>query len=262
MTSFVNSVDGVRIAYTAKGDGEPALVFIHGGLADRTHWSNQINDFGTRCKAVALDLAGHGESGTDRRTWSMQAFGYDVLAVLEAENIHRAVVIGNSLGGPVAIEAARLAPDRVAGIIGIDTFHELNMQIDPSHWRARAEAFRMDFAGSVKLMLQALFHPDADPALVSDIEQRMKQSSGETVQGMFGAFADYDMAASVRQLKVPIRCINGDLYPINLEGNRSVCIDFDALVLSHTGHYPMLERPAEFNRQLSRILARTDFLKP
>jgi pimeloyl-ACP methyl ester carboxylesterase len=64
MTNHVNSADGVRIAYTTKGECEPALVFIHGGLADRTCWSNQIDVFGERYKVVALDLAGHGESGT------------------------------------------------------------------------------------------------------------------------------------------------------------------------------------------------------
>jgi pimeloyl-ACP methyl ester carboxylesterase len=259
MRAHVNSADGVRIAYATQGEGEPALVFIHGGLADRAYWSNQIDVFGERHKVVALDLAGHGESSTDRRTWSMQAFGHDVQAVLEAENITRAVLIGNSLGGPVAIEAALLAPGRVSGIIGIDTFHELNMRVDPSEWQARAEAFRVDLAGSVKRMIQALFHADADPDLMSDLEQRMNQSSAKTVQGMFGAFDGYDMAASVRRLKVPMRCINGDLYPINFEGNRSVYIDFDAVVLPHTGHYPMLECPEEFNRQLARILARADF---
>ncbi len=255
MTNYIDSADGVRIAYTSKGEGEPALAFIHGGLADRTFWNSQIDAFGERCKVVALDLAGHGASGTTRRTWSMQAFGLDVLAVLEAEKVARALLIGNSLGGPVAIEAALLAPERVVGIIGVDTFHQLNLQMDASEVQARAEGFRSDFAGSVKRMTQALFHSDADPALMSDVEQRMNKTARETASGMFDSFSGYDLAASVRRLRLPVRCINGDLYPISFESNRSVCGDFDAVVLPHTGHYPMLECPEEFNRQLTLILA-------
>ena len=254
MTNYTESADGVRIAYTSKGEGEPALAFIHGGLADRTFWDRQVDFFGRQCKVVALDLAGHGQSGTTRHAWSMQAFGHDVLAVLAAEKVWRAVLIGNSLGGPVAIEAALLAPGRIVGIIGVDTFHELNQRMNPSEVQARAEAFHTDFSGSVKRMTQALFHADADPALVNDVEQRMNQTNHETASGMFNSFSGYDMAASVRRLEIPIRCINGDLYPVNFDSNRSVCSDFHAEILPHTGHYPMLECPEEFNHQLSQVL--------
>ncbi len=254
MTNYTDSADGIRIAYMSKGEGEPALAFIHGGLADRTFWDSQVDFFGRQCKVVALDLAGHGASGTTRHAWSMQAFSLDVLAVLAAEKVARAVLIGNSLGGPVCIEAALLAPGRIVGIIGVDTFHELNKQMNHSEVHARADAFRADFAGSVRRMTQALFHPDADPALIHDVEQRMNQTAPGTASGMFNSISNYDMAASVRRLTVPIRCINGDLYPVNFDGNRSVCGDFDAVILHHTGHYPMLECPEEFNRQLSRVL--------
>ena len=251
----VESADGVRIAYTTKGQGKPALVFIHGGLANRTFWSNQIDAFSGRYKVIALDLAGHGESGVNRRTWSMQAFGHDVKAVIEAERVSRAVLIGNSLGGPVAAEAALLAPDRVVGIVAVDTFHELDRTVDSEQVRARADAFRSDFDGSVKNMVRMLFHPDADPALMNDAEQRMLKSPRSTASGMFESFADYDMAATVRRLTVPIRCINGDLFPINFEANQAIHPDFDAMVLPHIGHYPMLECPEEFNRCLAGIVS-------
>jgi sigma-B regulation protein RsbQ len=55
-------------------------------------------------------------------------------------------------------------------------------------------------------------------------------------------------------LKVPIRCINGDKFPLNQEAIRRVVPDFDAVVLPHIGHYPMLECPEEFNRQLGGML--------
>jgi len=255
----VDSTDGVKIAYTTKGQGEPALVFIHGGLADRTFWSNQMEAFSDRYRAIALDLAGHGESGVDRRAWSMQAFGHDVRAVIEAENVQRAVLIGNSLGGPVAAETALLLPRRIIGIVAVDTFHELNMRADPDQVKARADAFRSDFDGSVKNMVRMLFHPDADPALMKDAEQRMLKCPASTAPGMFESFASYDMAATVRRLTVPIRCINGDLFPINFEANRAIHPDFDAMVLPHIGHYPMLECPEEFNRCLAGIVSAWEF---
>ena len=69
MTEYAKSADGVKIAYTAAGEGDPALVFIHGGLADRTFWSSQMEFFSGRHKVIALDLGGHGESGQNRAAW-------------------------------------------------------------------------------------------------------------------------------------------------------------------------------------------------
>jgi pimeloyl-ACP methyl ester carboxylesterase len=254
MAEYATSEDGVRIAYTAAGNGDPALVFILGGLADRSFWSSQIEFFAGRHRVIALDLAGHGESGLNRTAWSMQAFGADVGAVIRAQDMKHAILIGNSLGGPVAVEAALLSPDRVIGIVAVDTFHVLDMRIDPSEAREQAEAFRSDFAGSLKRMVQMLFHPDADPSLMKDAEQRMAGTSGDTAWGMFSGFEGYDVGASVRRLRIPIRCINGDLFPMKMEENRLVYPDFDAIVLPHTGHYPMLECPETFNRHLSQIV--------
>lgn len=254
MIGSVDSADGVKIVYTAQGKGQPALVFIHGGLADRTFWSNQIDVFAKRFKFIALDLAGHGESGCNRSKWSMQAFAGDVQAVLAAEGVNRAVLIGNSLGGPVAVESALLMPDSVIGIIAVDTFHELDLRVDPSQMEARAREFREDFTGSVKRMVSSLFHPDTDPDLVSDVEERMAKTSVEAACAMFESFGGYDLAARVRRLKVPIRCINGDLFPTSIEANRQIYADFDALTLVHTGHFPMLESPDVFNRSLGEFL--------
>jgi pimeloyl-ACP methyl ester carboxylesterase len=108
--------------------------------------------------------------------------------------------------------------------------------------------------GSLKRMVKILFHPDADAAVVRDVEQRMAGTSSDTAWGMFHGFAGYDVGASVRRLRVPIRCISGDLFPMKMEENQLVYPDFDAIVLPHTGHYPMLECPGTFNRHLLQIV--------
>jgi pimeloyl-ACP methyl ester carboxylesterase len=72
---------------------------------------------------------------------------------------------------------------------------------------------------------------------------------------MFLSFGGYDTEAAVRRLKVPLRAVNGDLYPTDAEGVRKVKADFDAVVMKHMGHYPMIERPEEFNRLLAEVIA-------
>jgi len=247
--------DGVAIVYSAAGAGEPALVFIHGGLADRSFWDGQLREFAGRHRVVALDLPGHGESGLDRKKWGIPEFGSDVKAVIEAEKLESAIIFGNSLGGPVAIEAALLLPGRVLGVVGVDTFQALDYRITPEEAKQRAEFFRRDFAGALKQMVRMLFHADADPALVAEAERRMAGTSPEAAHAMFLSLAGYDAGAASRRLSVPIRAINGDIYPTDVAGSRKVTADFDAVIMKHMGHYPMLERPGEFNNLIKEVVA-------
>jgi pimeloyl-ACP methyl ester carboxylesterase len=249
------SADGVEIVYSVAGTGEPALVFIHGGLANRGFWDGQLAAFGGKQKVIALDLAGHGESGTDRPKWGLPEFGADVKAVVDAERPAKIILFGNSLGGPVAVEAALLMPERVLGVVGVDTFQLIDQRFGTEEIGQRAEMFGRDYAGSLKIMVGMLFHKDADPAIVADSEKRMSGTSPATAKAMFLGMAGYDMGSAVRRLRAPLRAINGDLFPTDIEANRKAKPDFDAVVMIHMGHYPMLERPAEFNKLVAGMVA-------
>jgi len=246
--------DGVTIVYSAAGAGEPALVFIHGGLAERSFYDAQLRAFAGRHRVIALDLAGHGESGSNRTKWGLPEFGADVKAVADAEKLNRIIIFGNSLGGPVAVEAALLLPGRALGVVGIDTFHRVAYTISPEEARQRAEALRDDYAGFLKQMVKALFHPDADPALIADAERRMMKTPPQAAYAMFMGMAGYDMAAPILRLTVPFRAINGDLYPTDVPDVRKTKADFDVKIMNHMGHYPMLERPDEFNRLVAEVV--------
>jgi pimeloyl-ACP methyl ester carboxylesterase len=244
----------VTIVYSAAGSGEPALLFIHGGLANRHFWDGELAAFADRHRVIALDLPGHGESGAIRTKWGLPEFGADVAAVVNAEQLQRVILFGNSLGGPVAIEAALLLPGKVVGVAGIDTFQSLEYRMTPEQARERAEAFRDDYAGSLRQMVKMLFHPDADPAIIAGAEQRMTGVSPDAAYGMFASFGGYDSAAAARRLTVPLRAINGDLYPTDVAGVRKIVPDFDVVTMKHMGHYPMLERPAEFDRLVADVV--------
>jgi len=250
------AADGVELVYSVAGTGEPALVFIHGGLASRGFWDGQLLAFGATHKTIALDLAGHGESGVNRTKWGIPEFGADVKAVIDAERPKKIIIFGNSLGGPVAVEAALLMPERTLGVVGVDTFQVIDQEFTADQVRERAEMFGKDYPAALKVMVGMLFHKDADPAVVADAEKRMAGTSPAAAKAMFLGMVGYDMGASVRRLKAPLRAINGDLYPTEFEANRKIKPDFDAVIMTHMGHYPMLERPAEFNKLVAEAAAK------
>ena len=247
------SADGVEIAYTETGGGPVSLLFIHGGLASRAFWAPQLAELAGTFRMAALDLAGHGESGRNRDNWSIAAFAGDVCAVAEARDLRNLVLAGNSLGGPVALEAAPRLAGRVIGVVGVDTLHEAEAVFTPEEARARGAAFRADFRGACTEMVHALFHPGEHLELQAWALRIMFAMDQEVVARIMEGLAEYDLGAAFRQAGVPIRAINGDLWPTAIDANRKVVPDFDAVIMKGAGHYPMLERPGEFNRILTGI---------
>jgi pimeloyl-ACP methyl ester carboxylesterase len=253
-SGVIPSFDHVEIAYSTCGQGTLSLVFIHGGLANRRFFGGQLEALSRRFQVVALDLAGHGDSGRDRATYSMPAFAGDVRAVADALALSRIVLAGNSLGGPVALEAAALLGRRVLGVVGIDTFHDLTAVMDAGAGRARAEAFERDPVGSLHAMVTQLFHPGAHPELQAWAEAEMARTPSWVVVPMLLSFAGYDVATAARRAGAPVRALNGDLWPTLTEKNQTVVPDFSVSVMPDAGHYPMLEQPARFNERLESIV--------
>src|SRR5690606_25244475 len=92
---FVPSKDGVRIAWTLRGDGPP-LVFVHGWSCDQAYWREQVDHFAEHHSVVTVDVAGHGKSGLGREEWTIASFGADVAAVLQELDLEGAILIGHS----------------------------------------------------------------------------------------------------------------------------------------------------------------------
>jgi len=125
-----------------------------------------------------------------------------VRAVAAALDLRRVVLVGNSLGGAVALDAARLLRGRTIGVVGVDTLHDLSLAIDPAWARARAEAFRSDYAGTCHAMVEALFHPGAYLELRAWAEKEMCVVSVDVVAGMMEGSA----ASTWRRRRAPPVC--------------------------------------------------------
>jgi pimeloyl-ACP methyl ester carboxylesterase len=118
---IVDSADGIPISYRVRGEGKPAVVFVHGWTAHQGNWEYQVKHFAESHTVVTLDLGGHGESGRGRASWIVPAFGEDVAAVVTELDLDEVVLVGHSLGGPVVVAAAALIPERIIGVVGVDT---------------------------------------------------------------------------------------------------------------------------------------------
>ena len=250
----VVSWDNVAISYDVQGKGKPALVFVHGWSCDKSYWRLQVPYFAKRHKVVTIDLAGHGESGLGREAWTMEAFGKDVAAVVEKLELGRVILIGHSMGGPVIIEAARQMVERVIGLVGVDTYLDFERQYTEEQIDATLGRFKADFVESTSKLVRGIFLPDADQVLVEWVVTDMSSAQPEVGVGAMRGLASFDAKEALKEVRIPIYCINSDMRPVNVEAGRRYAASFEVKLMSGVGHFVMLEDAETFNRLLGETI--------
>src|SRR5262249_13572864 len=161
----VASADGVSIHRVAEGSG-PAVVLVHCLGGNLHYWDVAAADLARDHRVVRLDLAGHGGSGTDRKTWSIESFVGDIRAVVDAAGVDRFTLVGHSISGTIALETARQLGDRVTGVVPVNSVLDVDAHMPPE---ARAELLgklRADYRGFLEQELPNLLPKHPDPKVV------------------------------------------------------------------------------------------------
>lgn len=253
--TVVPAADGVPIHYSVQGKGEPTLVFIHCWSCDGRLWENQVSAFAKGHRVVTIDLPGHGESGQGRKTWSIESYGDDVKRVVTKLDLKQVVLIGSSMGGPVALEATRLMPERVVAIVPVDTLHNVEWRLPAEQVEGLLKQIRADYKGALTELMNEWFFSKSTPESVRKrVISEATSRPPELAIAILEAVIAHDPIPAMREIKVPIKAINADLNPTNLESNRKYAQKFDVVIMKGVGHYPMLEDPVRFNQLLTDVL--------
>jgi len=252
------SLDNVPIVYEKAGNGEQVLVFVHGWSCDKSYWTNQFEYFAKNYTVIAIDLAGHGESGINRKDWTIENYGKDVKAVVEKENISNVILIGHSMGGAVVLSAAQQLGDKVKALIGIDTFHDIELKYSDEQLNEFYSPFDKDFVNTTKEFVKGMFPENADSNLVEMISGDMSSAPPEIALASFRYLFKFDEAKNFDKVNLPIRFLNSDGYPTNTESAKRHIKDFDIKVMKGVGHFLMNERPEEFNQLLEETIEELD----
>jgi sigma-B regulation protein RsbQ len=250
----VFSSDGTAIHFETTGRGAPALVFVHGWLGNLRWWDAQRDHFAARHEVVTIDLAGHGGSGTSRTDWSIARYADDICAVLDHLRAAQVILIGHSMSGPNVLAAAAGRTD-VLGVVLVDTMKNLERVTPPEQVKQMLELYRTDYRRAVEDVLPGYLYSPFTPGAVRERIQRefLAAPTGLPVLAIEPLYKG-DLQAIAAQVKVPVRGINSDVELIDPSINRTYFHDYDTVTISQVGHYPMLEKPADFNRALEQCI--------
>jgi pimeloyl-ACP methyl ester carboxylesterase len=255
--------------HVAQGSGEPALVFVHGFAGGLEDWRAQLGHFAPRRTVVACDLRGHGATPGRAGECSIEHYGGDVAALLGALQISRAVLVGHSMGCRVVLEAARLDPERVAGVVLVD-----GSKMGSGDPQQAEDAMRaaIEFAGypafAEAFFAQMFLAPSRESRAII---ARAKRLPAEIGAALFPRMLRWDagqMESALDALRAPLLVIQSTW--VNAEKKRAPLAPGQSTpwlelvksrvpgarieIVPRTGHFTQIEAAGEVNRLIESFV--------
>ena len=152
----------------------------------------------------------------------MPAFGGDVVAVIEKLGLRQVVLIGHSMGGDVIVEVALALPERIVGLVWVDTYRTLGGVDTPEETEEFVRPFRQDFRTAVEAFVRPMFVAGSDPRAGGACRRRhVGRTSRGAVEMMQHAVTNDDaILAALPRLQAPVVAINPDYRPNDVEALR------------------------------------------
>lgn len=245
-----------------EGSGPP-VVWIHGYPLSARIWDAQMAIPGVR--HIVPDLPGFGESAPPPGAMTIPGYADGVLAVLDAAGVRAAVVAGLSMGGYIALSLAGKAPDRVAGLLLVDTRETPDT---PEARQKRFEAIEQVRREGVRPIADAMLPKmltahtiETSPGTAAAVRAIMESASPAGVEAALRAMAERDDATPLLpRLTVPvlIACGSEDTVtpPSDAARMKNAIPEADLVLIEGAAHLSNVERPAEFNEAATAFLRR------
>lgn len=258
-------VEGIRLDLLEGGQGD-GLIFLHGLAASNAIWQGVLGSFAERWRVVAPDLPGHGRSEKPDVAYTMDFYARIVRELGRVLGLGTAVVVGNSMGGQVAVRLALAEPAFVRALVLVAPAGNWGPLLAPVGWvlervlppsvlrwalpRAAERCFANPELAALQarqgLLTQWLAAPDAE-AFLRAVSRSL---GGVLAEGTAGRLAE------VRQLVLLVWGREDRMVPASVAERLLARLPNARLaMIEGAGHLPMIERPDEFCRVLGEFLA-------
>lgn len=243
-------VEGVPTRVLAAGEG-PAIIFVHGTGGSGKVWFNQLRRFEPTHRVIAPDLPGYGQTALPESIRSIDDYPGFVRALMDAAGIAQAVVVGNSMGGRVALQLALDHPERVAGLV----------LVDASGIRLPDKPIMNVRETDPRTFASMLFH---QPVAIVErlLDSPEQQRARATMLRLTAPPLRRDMQERLGEIAAPTLVVWG-------ESDRIIPREYgeafargipgaELRVIPRAGHIPMLERPGAVNLAIADFLTRLE----
>lgn len=249
-----------------QGRGAPPLLFVHGFACDHADWRLQTDFFSKSNEVVACDLRGHGATPGRPHECSIEHYGGDVAALILNFDFSNVFLIGHSMGCRVVLEANRLVPKRVGGLVLIDGSRAATGSPDAAEAAARAMIGKAGYAAFAEALFRQMFFKESKES--EAIVARAVRSSAAFGPELWPNMARWDAASldtALAAVRAPLLAIQSTTRNSQLQrapmqpGDTSPYLDTvraagaKVEIVPDTGHFTMLEAPERVNRLIEQF---------
>ncbi len=254
--------NGVNVYYESYGQGLP-IVFLHPWTTNRFIWTNQVFDFARDYRCIVVDHRGHGQSDKPASGYAITESAADVAAIMDHAGVDNAVLVGNSIGGMIAMQTSLSTPQRVLGNLILSSATNMAASMDPAAAEAMQKDWRALFSGLLQATLAAKTKAEK-PEILAYLEGcfRVAQNFNEGV--FFASAADpggvfnWNITDQLKDIKQPTLIIAGkEDFATTVEQNQFLADRIPNAKIKFyddVGHFCQLEKPVVFNDNLRSFL--------
>lgn len=230
----------------------PHVVMIHGWCGHREDWNPTLERMQNHHPIMSIDLPGHGDSiGQTPPGWSVREMATVLVETLKAWQSGPLILVGHSMGGAIALEAARELK-QVRSVILIDTFVLPYGDIDEAAARDIEQPFFENFSASVAGLVDKFMASVAPPRRREEVLRYMSGNNPFLMLPLWSDLLRWSPDDAFDQLGIPLHAINGDLIP---SAAYSRCADYvTEWHMPGAGHFPHIEMPEPFHALLEQVL--------
>jgi len=249
-----------QISYTDTGKGT-AVVLLHGFLENKTMWDVYVSELSKKNRIITIDLLGHGETESLGYVQTMEENADVVNAVLSRLKIRKAILVGHSMGGYVALAFAELHPEKIKGLVLLNSTSKEDSPERKKNRDRAIKAVKKDYETFIRLSIANLFSEENREILINEIEAVKIQALKTPLQGIVASLEGMkirkDREFLLHTTSYPKLLILGKKDPVlnyeeNLEQIKSTDVE---LVTFGDGHMSSIENREEL------LVVLADFFK-
>jgi len=248
--------DGIQLSFEIAGTGQSELLFVHGLGGDRTHFAPQMEYFAHKGRVLNAELRGHGESDKPKQEYSIEGFAEDLVWLCTRLNIKKPVIIGQSMGGNMALEIAARYLDFPAGLVLLDS-GVLFPESAGTVFAGYLDGLRSpDFEDQVrKIVADSCLPTDKCRALV---EQTFLATPQHVMVSTFESLFPWDLHRArdcAKACQVPVLYIQAAHRLADLDLFAELCPQLVTAKAVGSGHFLSLEVPEQINPMIERFIS-------
>ena len=250
----------IKIAYTDSGKGT-AMVLLHGFLENQHMWQVSIPEFSKKHRVITIDLLGHGQTESLGYLHTMEDQADMIHDVLSHLRIRKAVFVGHSMGGYIALAFAELYPEFMKGLVLLNSTSRADNEERKTNRDRAIKAVKKDYTAFVRLSIANLFSENKRDVLIETIEKVKLEALKTPLQGIVAALEGMkirkDREVLLHFSQYPKLLILGEKDPVlNYAENRDQIENTNVfLVTLPDGHMSLIENQSEV------LKAIVDFMK-